>query len=515
MAVTSLTDLEAWLETQPKDICGAITARAALRVWPLVTATRLTNRIYQGEKEAIALLTGWAFLTSSLAVKTPSSEIEQASIGASVFVEKFSAAAYNRYDEGNSGSEEATLVVVDVATDLCVMFNSKNTARSARQSIQGAAAAASIAVEPDRLNIFGATAVYDGFLSIVFNDANSGLSSSDLLSRPLWPSGSEPEWLGKFRSESPDLLMTDPDFTFWARWYDGFVRGEPLDWELQRRVALIDPDIWNEGASAVAKEIAKIEAKYLAEQTQLSETVELNSETGKFRVVPAPLKNAPFMATALSRTQDAIEDALNGNNGLRSDMRAVRVLERVNARHANDPQRIEMDYTSVAQSLRREIYESRELADTEDNLGLLEAVEETVLAVRANHPEVAANRNRLAAQKMRELSQDDIDLLDDALPTLTDLSEGTMQEDFKQDIPRLINDAMLPLPSGAPPLPGVEEATRVFSRVARIQPVYQSTTEKGAATFDSKPVKTLRLGLLASQLIDALVLLGLRIFGVL
>jgi hypothetical protein len=43
-----------------------------------------------------------------------------------------------------------------------------------------------------------------------------------------------------------------------------------------------------------------------------------------------------------------------------------------------------------------------------------------------------------------------------------------LAEDWDHDIPQLVNDATLPLPSGAPPLPDADEATRIFSRAAKI-----------------------------------------------
>jgi len=50
-------------------------------------------------------------------------------------------------------------------------------------------------------------------------------------------------------------------FSFWRDWYQGFLDGKLLDWELQRRVALIDNAIWNAGPEAVAEEIERIRAE--------------------------------------------------------------------------------------------------------------------------------------------------------------------------------------------------------------------------------------------------------------
>ncbi|MFV1602200.1 MULTISPECIES: hypothetical protein [unclassified Phaeobacter] len=49
---------------------------------------------------------------------------------------------------------------------------------------------------------------------------------------------------------------------FWRDWYQGFLDGKPLDWELQRRVALIDDTFWDAGPEAVAAEIERIRAEF-------------------------------------------------------------------------------------------------------------------------------------------------------------------------------------------------------------------------------------------------------------
>lgn len=48
-------------------------------------------------------------------------------------------------------------------------------------------------------------------------------------------------------------------WNFWTRWCDGLVTGQPLDWALQEKVALIPDDIWQQGAAAVAQAIREIE----------------------------------------------------------------------------------------------------------------------------------------------------------------------------------------------------------------------------------------------------------------
>ncbi|WP_157133141.1 hypothetical protein [Roseobacter sp. SK209-2-6] len=55
-------------------------------------------------------------------------------------------------------------------------------------------------------------------------------------------------------------------WAFWTAWFQGFLDGKPLDWELQRRVALIEDAVWEAGPEAVAKEIERIRTKFELEQ---------------------------------------------------------------------------------------------------------------------------------------------------------------------------------------------------------------------------------------------------------
>ncbi|MBE1284964.1 MAG: hypothetical protein GJ676_16755 [Rhodobacteraceae bacterium] len=85
-------------------------------------------------------------------------------------------------------------------------------------------------------------------------------------SYPLWKQGQTfalPEFS---HSDGFDEYRDGRIYTFWRSWHDGFVKGTPLDWELQRRVALIDDAIWDVGPEAVATEIEKIRKLFELEQ---------------------------------------------------------------------------------------------------------------------------------------------------------------------------------------------------------------------------------------------------------
>ena len=89
-------------------------------------------------------------------------------------------------------------------------------------------------------------------------------------------------------------------FLFWREWYQGFLDGKPMDWELQRRVALIDDAIWEAGPEAVADEIERIRAQYNVE-IALKELASVQKAVQQARLgiggnnPPEPIEDAPVI----------------------------------------------------------------------------------------------------------------------------------------------------------------------------------------------------------------------------
>lgn len=90
-------------------------------------------------------------------------------------------------------------------------------------------------------------------------DADMLLHGDDLFAVPLWTLP-EPEWFRVTEADGRAVPARSPSvWGFWRRWWDGLRSGQPLDWTLQRQVALIPEDIWKQGPEAVASLIADIE----------------------------------------------------------------------------------------------------------------------------------------------------------------------------------------------------------------------------------------------------------------
>ena len=66
--------------------------------------------------------------------------------------------------------------------------------------------------------------------------------------------------------EFEKFITIQNEFAFWRDWYQGFLDGKPLDWELQRRVALIPDADWEQGPEHIAELIEVIRADFAKEQ---------------------------------------------------------------------------------------------------------------------------------------------------------------------------------------------------------------------------------------------------------
>ncbi|WIY23526.1 hypothetical protein [Parasedimentitalea psychrophila] len=310
---------------------------------------------------------------------------------------------------------------------------------------------------------------YDQAINVVAMASLTDINSlaDDIFTEKLWPTGLDAK-LASTQGNIFNEYYTSTSFSFWRDWYQGFLDGKPLDWELQLRVALIADTIWDEGAEAVAREIERIKAEFLAEKLPLAETIELNPDSGKFRAIPLPVVKTDLLGATLLQVEDALEDVLaSPSNGLHEGSREIRVLRRAIGKYGNNPQQIEMGFVSAHKGLLRQILND-ELPASEENIALQEALAEGARGIRATHPDVAENRKILSEQAIRELPESAQEQLRDALPVLVAISDPDLADDWQHDIPQLINDATLPLPSGAPALPGADEATRIFYRAAKI-----------------------------------------------
>lgn len=120
----------------------------------------------------------------------------------------------------------------------------------------------------------------------------------------------------------------DPN-SFWHRWWRGAVSGQWLDWNLQRDVALIPDEIWQQGPKAVMAAIAEIEARHALALTDNAETIEPDPETGRLVLVPSsalPSDLRLYARRKMLKAADLVDDptCLQLYGGLASDLAMLR-----------------------------------------------------------------------------------------------------------------------------------------------------------------------------------------------
>lgn len=351
------------------------------------------------------------------------------------------------------------------------------------------------------------------------------LLRGDLLDRAVLWAGDDNPWHDAWQQVKQ--TADGPEWRFWIDWYQDELDGKPpKSREMLHEIAALSKGAekypiseadWQQGPKHIAAMIAGIQAKFLSAKTPQAEKLVFDSKTATFSAVPIKVENPQLLAATLSQVSDALDDAMaNPGNGLSEHSRENRVLTRTVTKYGNDPQRIEMDFTAVAIGLRRQ-FEVKDLPKSEENLALLDAVEEGARAVRASHAEVAENRAVLAHQALLELPDADKQTLQDMVPVLVAISNDALGADFRADVAELINDALLPLPSGAPRLPAMDPAVRVFGRVSRMKLAMDRVGEivdiiDGSRAY--KALKIVKTGVSVMAWVSAFIVIGLHIFGV-
>ncbi|UWQ01106.1 hypothetical protein K3X44_11455 [Aliiroseovarius crassostreae] len=270
--ITNDNAFRAWLDTQPREVCVFVAARAAMRVFSFVTdQSRFGGNADHYKTQAqLAVLTAHAILISGVAALASTPEIP-ARTAAAAASRADTAASHIRADV-DTATFSAAAAASDAAFSAAFATDTASAASAAFSAFSAARAAFPYA---------------DAY-------ADCDIPFEQLLNRPLWGDEKEPDWP---RPASQNLLTTDPHWSFWRDWYQGFLKGKPLDWELQRRVALIPDEDWEKGPEHIARKIEDIRREFEAEQPQ--QPTLLNEK-------PVSAEAAKAMAQKLKTNRDAI-----------------------------------------------------------------------------------------------------------------------------------------------------------------------------------------------------------------
>jgi hypothetical protein len=272
-------------------------------------------------------------------------------------------------------------------------------------------------------------------------------------------------------------------------------------------------DFYDDGDESGEDGPAVDDAAELSRLMPLAEELVQDSKTGIFHVRFKEVERPNLLAATLAQLNDAIEDVLeNQSNGLNANSFEIRKLRRTLERYANDPQRVEMDLTTVYHSLAAQIG-SGELPPSEENNALLLALREGAQGIRATDSQVAENRKILQEQSLRELSAESLSQIADAAPILEAITEGDLREQMREDVLFLTQE----MRAGLPRLPGVtradaiipgrDEAVRVFGRSARMLLALRKTPALVNKMHESAGFKAINILVVLGGLVSLAMLL--------
>lgn len=225
--------LEAWLKTRPREDVVAIAHRAALRVFPLFGRE-------MGEQWARKRAFTCLHILRPLVVSGTIGKRTIPSISAGTRSHKPSAdyAVFAAFSAARFAHSTASTMFAASAVD--------------------AAAPANAA----RFNVLAYGDLASKAYSIwheVRRDASLVVKGQGINQSPLWPD-TPPDWFTEADQETRAIWTENPaHWEFWTRWWDAAIAGTPLDWDLQRDIALIPDYVWKQGPGAVAIEIARVE----------------------------------------------------------------------------------------------------------------------------------------------------------------------------------------------------------------------------------------------------------------
>ena len=206
------------------------------------------------------------------------------------------------------------------------------------------------------------------------------------------------EGLSKFAALSEiatEFVSEDSDgpWSFWREWYQGFLDGKPLDWELQRRVALIPDEDWEKGPEHIAGIIEKIRLEF---RTAVSPRLVRDEDQGIFLVETEDALPADVLEFSCERIESALQNALksSGENGLREDSYETVTLRRALDHHFGRASLLATGFFDACLSLQKTIGDR--YPDDAALINLQNALYAVVEEINEQHPEARARCARLA-----------------------------------------------------------------------------------------------------------------------
>ncbi len=332
-------------------------------------------------------------------------------------------------------------------------------------------------------------------------------NDKSLSEKKLWAEEASP--LSKVWIETKEALNNNEvDWSFWVGWYDSILAGRAPSSEMLFEILLIPPEDWRKDASHINELIAEIEEEFLLASTPVAEKIELNSKTQRLRIVPERMSQRALYSNLLEVIQDGMADLRDSpqfDNAL-SALGPVfeKVLDRTFDKYLSSPQRVHDDFVKAKRRIQK-LLDVGELAPNDEVVEFVDDLDAGAAHIRANMPQVRVSMAALAALRIAEASDADIEGIRAGAEAIAAQSEPEMAEEMRNDAAELVASRDVPL--GAPKLLAPDVAYRLGHRIVESKQVLTK-----ANVIKAGGVSTATFT--GSQMIFEAVRAILRLFGV-
>jgi len=350
-------------------------------------------------------------------------------------------------------------------------------------------------------------ATKSGMWESVHSDCEDLKNAGSLHGKSLW--GEEVNPLQNIWAETKAALAKDKeDWSFWIKWYDSILEGQPLSCEMLFNILRISQNDWKKEAGHISGLIAKIEEEFLIAATPIAEKIELAPATQRLRIVPERMSQKALYSNLLEVIQDGITDLRDSpqfDNAL-SALGPVfeKVLDRTFDKYLSSPQRVHDDFVKAKRRIQK-LLDVGEVASNDEVIEFVDDLDAGAAHIRANMPQVRDSMAALAALRIAEASDADIEGISAGAEAIAAQSEPEMAEEMREDAAELVASRHVPM--GAPKVFAPDVAYRLGHRIVESKQVLTKVNVEKAGTVSTATFT-------GSQMIIEAVRVILRLFGV-
>lgn len=301
---------EAWFRAQPREVCVAMAARAALRAAPALVTVLRDEADGAQDRHVLAVLRASALCwLASHGRGQPSAAADAARAAAEAADAAYAYAAADHYARGSIEAAHAARAAADTAAADDV----DDAANAAfRADAHAAEAAQAPRAAQDIRNIHYARDARAAVNAATAADAARAARPVDLRSSELWLAGRPGQSATDWSALKRILLSRDEDWEVWTDWYEARLRGDAPDLDLEEARLALPEATWEAGPKAVNEAIAALIANHYERQAAaLAQDPRgarfavgqagLTLRPGDESAAPEADAMAPHVAAALSR----------------------------------------------------------------------------------------------------------------------------------------------------------------------------------------------------------------------